>query len=68
MPKTAFNGGFKWVAGVLGVVVATAGAAAVTKALNNETAIAVLSVKMDAMHETLREVRLDVKAIEKSLP
>ena len=63
-----FNGGFKWAAGILGVLVVSAGTAAVTNTLRNETAIAVLSTKLDAMHVTLKEVREDVKQIERSLP
>lgn len=63
-----FNGNFKWVAGILGVLIVTAGTAAVTNTIRNETAIAVLSTKMDAMHATLKEVREDVKQIERSLP
>ena len=68
LSNSPFNGGFRWLAGILGVVVVGAGATAVTKTIQNETAIAVLSSKMDTMHSLLKEVRADVKQIERSLP
>ena len=68
MPKTAFNGGFKWLAGILGVVLMTAGTAAVSNTIANTKQIAVLITKVDALQTTMNEVRTDVKQIERSMP
>ncbi len=69
MVKTAFNGtGFKFLAGILGVLLVTGGTAAVSNTIANTKQIAVLITKVDALQRTMNEVRSDVKQIERALP